>query len=582
MRRAAALLSLALSAGIAVSAQAATAPTDELSISTDTASSSQNSSSNSTKSPASIEGTDSSQAEPSTREGAHFSERSLRMPAASPTTPQPSQPSSPTPSGPQAAGTHAAPLRLDSSGKWLLSSGNRWWWRNADGTYPASKWATEGTHTYAFDAEGWIRTGWYKEGDTWYYFHSNGQMAKGWVAVGGTWYYMNAQGAMQTGWLKDGAHTYYLEASGAMATGWKKLGGQWYYFHSNGQMARGWAQAAGTWYYMNADGVMQTGWLKDGNLWYHLKANGAMSTGWLKDGAHWYYLKSNGQMGTGWVQVGSTWYYMYSGGAMATGTIYVDGKAYTLRSDGAWVGYQAPAGYLQPTDTITSLGWRTNDLTSGMNGIKVRIVQQRLGISDGSRLASADATFQSAVRNFQRRVGLPQTGSVDQATWNAMGTGFSWYVDQYQATPISLSATKNERIETMIGYAWNQLGSSYTWGGAGTYGLGYDCSGLVLQSLYRAGMDPQPIDVIKHAWPSYRTSQELYKYNGFQHVPFSQRQRGDLIFYRSGGTITHVSIYLGGDQVIHTDWMGRPARVDHVTAGYSWGAIDSQVVRPFP
>ncbi len=35
---------------------------------------------------------------------------------------------------------------------------------------------------------------------------------------------------------------------------------------------------------------------------------------------------------------------------------------------------------------------------------------------------------------------------------------------------------------------------------------GIHCSGLVPQSLYAAGMDPQPISVDKHVRPLYRTS----------------------------------------------------------------------------
>lgn len=252
-----------------------------------------------------------------------------------------------------------------------------------------------------------------------------------------------------------------------------------------------------------------------------------------------------------------------------------------LAPNGEWRGYRVPGGYLQVTDKITSLGWSTNTLTSGMNGVKVRIVRRKLGLYDSS-LATVNGAFMSAVRNFQRRAGLPQTGVVDEATWNAMGTGYSWYVDQYQATPISLESSRSERIEAMITYARDQIGSSYTWGGAGPYSLGFDCSGLVLQSLYHAGLDPQPINVVKHGWPSYRSSQELYAYSGFKHVPFSERRRGDLIFYRSGGTIVHVAIYLGGNRIVHTDWMDKPAREDYVTARYSWSAIDSYVVRPFP
>ena len=559
------------------------------------------------------------------------------------TTPTPSPAPSPQDAGHSrgATGKVGDPYDLTGLGRWVLSSGG-WLWRNDDGTYAAGIWAKIDQHVYLFDAAGYMRTGWVSESGTWYYLDSSGAMATGWQKLGGSWYYLDSTGAMATGWQDLGGARYYLTANGSMATGWQKLGGSWYYFGSSGAMATGWQKVAGSWYYLNADGTMATGWQdlggaryyltangsmatgwqklggswyyfgssgamatgwqkvggtwyyltadgtmaagwqKLGGSWYYLDSSGAMATGWRNLGGSWYYLNGNGTMATGWLNAAGAWYYLNANGTMATGTIVVGGTTYNLRSSGEWVGYTAPAGYLQPTAQITPLGWSTNTLTPGMNGIKVRVVQQRLGISNGSRLATVDATFQSAVRNFQRRVGLAQTGVVDQQTWDALGTGFSWWIDQYQATPISLSATRSERIEAMIGYAWGQLGSSYTWGGAGTYGFGYDCSGLVLQSLYRAGMDPQPINVIKHAWPTYRTSRELYDYPGFMHVPFSQRQRGDIVFYRSNGVVVHVSLYLGNDQVIHTDWMGRPARVDSVNAGYSWGAIAPEVVRPFP
>lgn len=242
-------------------------------------------------------------------------------------------------------------------------------------------------------------------------------------------------------------------------------------------------------------------------------------------------------------------------------------------------GYTTPGGYLKVTDHITSLNGQSNTLTPGFNGVKVRIVQQKLGVWYSSKLATMDAATVRAVHTFQRRVGLRQDGIVGQATWQRLNTGLPWTIDGYQAQPVALSATKNERIETMIDYAWHQSGSDYVWGGAGSYRLGFDCSGLVLQSLYAAGLDPQPINVLLHAYPSYRTSQELYRHPQLMHVPTGQRLRGDLVFYvDASGTIYHTGIYIGSDQIIHTDWMGRPARVDTVYQG----RLAPTVVRPFP
>ena len=408
-------------------------------------------------------------------------------------------------------------------GAWVRDSIG-WWWRRADGTYPASQW----------------------------------------VAIGGSRYYFNANGYIATGWVRDGNDWFYLASSGTLLGGWVRDGGSWYYLDpTSGVMHTGMTGVDGTWYYLDSSGAMRTGWVSLADGWHFFASSGALLGGWVRDGGSWYYLDPNT-------------------GVMRTQPLEVGGRRYEFDASGAWRGYEAPAGYLQPTDHITGLGDATNTLTWGMNGTKVRIAQVRLGLWHSNKLASVDAPFVAAVKNFQQRAGLPVTGVVDKATWDAMDTGYPWTVDQYQATPLPLTATRNERVEAMIGYAWNQTGSSYTWGGAGPYDQGFDCSGLVLQSLYAAGLDPQPINVIKHAWPSYRTSQELYAYPYFQHVPLAQRQRGDLIFYTTSGTVTHVAIYLGDDLIVHTDWMGRPARMQHITAGYGWDRMTSDVVRPLP
>ncbi|MFC5369355.1 C40 family peptidase [Arcanobacterium bovis] len=243
------------------------------------------------------------------------------------------------------------------------------------------------------------------------------------------------------------------------------------------------------------------------------------------------------------------------------------------------ISYHAPYPYLQVTDHITSLGNATNTLTPGFNGVKVKIVQQKLGIWYEQQLASMDDATIAAVRSFQRRVGLPATGVVDETTWKYMNTGWMWRIDTYQATPVPLWENREQRINAMIRFASQQIGSSYTWGGAGFYALGFDCSGLMLQTLYRGGLDPQPINVLLHAYPDYRTSQELYKYPHFKHVPVEKRERGDIVFYTDrNGQVIHTALYIGNDQIIHTDWMGRPARIDTVFKP----RIAPTAIRPFP
>ncbi|HHU40064.1 MAG TPA: C40 family peptidase [Propionibacterium sp.] len=122
--------------------------------------------------------------------------------------------------------------------------------------------------------------------------------------------------------------------------------------------------------------------------------------------------------------------------------------------------------------------------------------------------------------------------------------------------------------------------SRYTWGGAGPYELGFDCSGLVLQAIYAAGRDPQPINVVKHAEPTYRTSRELYAHPGLLSVPVAQRRRGDLIFYtNSAGTVHHVTIDLGDGTMMEA--YGRHAAIRKVVPQYGISYIAPYVKRAF-
>lgn len=48
-------------------------------------------------------------------------------------------------------------------------------------------------------------------------------------------------------------------------------------------------------------------------------------------------------------------------------------------------------------------------------------------------------------------------------------------------------------------------------------------------------------------------------------VPYSQAQPGDLIFYSTGGSTSaskyHVTLYIGGGQMIEAPMPGRPVRI---------------------
>ena len=114
---------------------------------------------------------------------------------------------------------------------WIKDS-TGWWYRNNDGSWPASKWQSINGEWYYFDSNGYAITGWVKLAGKWYYLNKAGEgtecaMATGWKKLGDKWYYFRLDGDMVANeWIKHKDKDYYLEGNGAMAT--SKWIGQYY------------------------------------------------------------------------------------------------------------------------------------------------------------------------------------------------------------------------------------------------------------------------------------------------------------------------------------------------------------------
>lgn len=222
--------------------------------------------------------------------------------------------------------------------------------------------------------------------------------------------------------------------------------------------------------------------------------------------------------------------------------------------------YQNPSQYYQIQDSITLSGGGYN-LSYGYEGLKVAKVIQRLGVNGGNYVGMGGAIYgpktTAAVKSFQSKNGLMVTGVVDLKTWLAMGfSEYDWYNLGAYVHPMKVNknSTRSEHIEAMISTAYEYLGDPYVIGASGAPGLGLDCSGLVMQSLYAAGIDTSPINPVRHSYPGYEyESANMWASSKFKKVSWSERQRGDLIFYQSSsGAVIHVAIYLGNNQVIES------------------------------
>ena len=183
-------------------------------------------------------------------------------------------------------------------------------------------------------------------------------------------------------------------------------------------------------------------------------------------------------------------------------------------------------------------------------GLKVIYVNRKLfGVSQAKY---TNETYY-AVKNFQKKYGLKPTGYVNLKTWRAMGySKWSWDNLGVYVTPIKINggSKKSDYINAMLDTAreYARAGTAYRIGCSGKPGTYVDCSGLIYQCLYSAGINPKT-NIVDHALAKYEyTSKWLAKDSKLgKVVSYRNKKKGDLIFY--GNPVYHVAIYAGNGYV---------------------------------
>lgn len=89
---------------------------------------------------------------------------------------------------------------------------------------------------------------------------------------------------------------------------------------------------------------------------------------------------------------------------------------------------------------------------------------------------------------------------------------------------------------SVVSYALQFVGNRYVWGGTSLEN-GIDCSGFTMRILGKYGIS---LPHSSKAQPSYGTK-----------ISASDAKPGDLFFYGSGRSISHVAIYIGNGQIVH-------------------------------
>ena len=150
---------------------------------------------------------------------------------------------------------------------------------------------------------------------------------------------------------------------------------------------------------------------------------------------------------------------------------------------------------------------------------------------------------------------------------NNDGGGGSGGGGQSSGGGASVPPPNGNAVETAIAFASAQLGKPYS--SPGDSVNTWDCSGLTKSSYAYAG-----IYIGTHS----ATNQYNTMRNQGRLVPYSQRVRGDLIFWTDGpGDYYHVAIYLGNNRIIEAADYGKPVREYYIWGG---GDVAGYVGRP--
>ena len=141
--------------------------------------------------------------------------------------------------------------------------------------------------------------------------------------------------------------------------------------------------------------------------------------------------------------------------------------------------------------------------------------------------------------NYQQVLDNPKVGQKAKQ-FISQATGLTPSVTTASVTPSSeyqgtVSATGNNIADSAQKY----LGTPYVWGGESMSEGGFDCSGFVYNALKDAG------------YKVGRTTAQGYRSQGIV-VNKADMQPGDLLFFGRNGNASHIGIYLGNGQMIHS------------------------------
>lgn len=224
--------------------------------------------------------------------------------------------------------------------------------------------------------------------------------------------------------------------------------------------------------------------------------------------------------------------------------------------------------YYELTDEIVLPDGGYNLNTDNI-GIKTIYVNKALFGTSSARYGYDTA---NAVKKFQEKNELEVTGEVNLETWLKLGyTEEEWYGLGTYTHPVLTTrySTREDIVNAMITAARENAeeGTIYRVGSSGPAGTYTDCSGLIFQCLYAAGINIEK-NIVDHALAVYEytsRNMEADEKLGIR-IAKSDIEPGDLVFYQYNGRVCHVGI-LTGNGKMYDSWPDKGVTHRNYTSG---------------
>ncbi len=198
------------------------------------------------------------------------------------------------------------------------------------------------------------------------------------------------------------------------------------------------------------------------------------------------------------------------------------------------------------SSTSSSNSSSSNNSTNSSNGQAQKPAQNNN--SSYNPPASSTSSVQAVLNLAYSKIGCPYV-------WGAEGpnsfdcSGFTSYVFRNAAPASSTSS-----VQAVLNLAYSKIGCPYVWGAEGPNS--FDCSGFTSYVFRNAAGVSLP-----------RTSSAQSGYG--RTVSKSNLQPGDLVFFNTSGKgVSHVGIYVGGGNMIHSPSSGKTVSVTSINSSY--------------